>query len=116
MNRISSLTLTLVLVAAGNAFADDITIDPNPFVSTASRAQVMEELRQFRQAGGSPWADDYNPLAHFRSGTTRAEVMAEFHHGREAAAALSAEDSGSSYLARMQAPAPERGTEVARME
>ena len=36
MNRISSLALTLVLAAAGNAFADDITIDPHPFVSTAS--------------------------------------------------------------------------------
>lgn len=116
MNRISSLALTLVLAAAGNAFADDITIDPHPFVSTASRAQVMDELRQFRQAGASPWADDYNQLADFRSGTTRADVMAEFHRGREATAALTAEDSGSSYLARMHVPAAGRGTALARME
>ena len=79
-------------------------------------AQVMDELRQFRQAGASPWADDYNPLASFRGGMTRAEVMAEFHRGRAATAALTAEDSGSSYLARMHLPAAGRGTELARME
>lgn len=116
MNRTYALSLALVFVAAGNAIADDITIDPNPFVSTASRAQVKEEMRQFRRAGVIPWADEYNPLTHFRGSKTRAEVTAEFLASREATLALSSEDSGSSYLARMNAPAMRRGVELARME
>lgn len=116
MNRTYALSLALAFVAAGNALADDITIDPHPFVSTASRAQVKEELRQFRQAGIIPWADEYNPLTHFRSSRTRAEVTAEFMGSREATTAFSSEDSGSSYLARMNVPTMRPGIELARME
>ncbi|RYF17496.1 MAG: DUF4148 domain-containing protein [Comamonadaceae bacterium] len=116
MNRTYALSLALAFVAAGNALADDITIDPHPFVSTASRAQVMEELRQYRQAGVNPWSYEYNPLAHFRGSKTRAEVTAEFMASREATVAFNSEDSGSSYLARMNAPAMRRGVELARME
>lgn len=104
MNRTFALSLAIVLAAAGNAFADDITIDPHPFVSTASRAQVQEELRQFRMAGNSPWADEYNPVAQFRGSLTRAEVTAEYMGSRATVSAFTGEDSGSSYLARANSP------------
>jgi hypothetical protein len=104
MNRNFALSLAIALAAAGNAFADDITIDPHPFVSTASRAQVQDELRQFRQAGANPWADDYNPLAEFHGSMTRAEVTAGFLASRNEVAAMGAEDSGSSYIARTNTP------------
>jgi hypothetical protein len=113
MNRAYAISLSIALVAAGNAFADDITVDPSPFVSTASRSQVRDELMQSRQAGINIWADDYNPAADFRSSMSRAEVTAEFLVSRSAVAAFTAEDSGSSYLARMNAPIGRRGTQVA---
>src|SRR6476661_5333204 len=87
-----------VLAAAGYACAGEITVDPEPFVSVASRAQVQEELRQFRQAGVNPWADEYNPVAHFRSSLSRSGVKADYMASRDSAAAFSGEDSGSSYL------------------
>jgi hypothetical protein len=111
----ASLAIAFVLAAAGNAFADDITMDP-PFVSTASRAQVQEELRQFRTAGTNPWADGYDQLAGLRSSRSRAEVTAEFLPSRAAVAAFAGEDSGSSYLARMNAREEPRATELAQAE
>jgi hypothetical protein len=116
MNRKYAISAAIALVAAGTAWADDITIDPNPFVSTASRAQVQAELMQFRTAGTDPWADDYNQLAQFRSGMTRAEATAGFLASRAAVAAYTSEDSGSSYMARMNAPAIHRTTDVAHAE
>jgi hypothetical protein len=116
MNRIHAIALAASLAAAGTSFADDITVDPNPFVSTASRAQVQEELRQYREAGINPWADEYNPLAQHRSSMTRAEVTAGFITSRDAVAAMSAEDSGSSYIARSHRPTEVRDMEVARAE
>ena len=113
MNRTHALSLAIVLVAAGNAFADDITIDPHPFVSTASRAEVQEELRRFRLAGHNPWADEYNPVAHFRGSLTRAEVTAEYMGSRATVAAFTGEDSGSTHLARTHMPA-DRGIVLAR--
>lgn len=101
--------------AAVNARADDITIDPNPFVSTASRAQVREELRQFQQSHVNPWADEYNPLLEARSTMTRAQVKAGYMEGRAEVDALTGEDSGSSYLAR-NARLSHRGTELAARE
>ena len=114
MNRAHAISLAIALAAAGNALADDITMEPKPFVSTASRSQVQDELMQSRKAGINIWADDYNPTADFRSSMTRAEVTAEFLASRNAVAALTAEDSGSSYLARMNAPIGRRSTVVAR--
>lgn len=110
----------LVVAAAGaaaavNARADDITIDPNPFVSTATRAQVREELRQFRASGVNPWADDYNVLQEAHGGKSRADVMAEYRADRAEVAALTSEDSGSMYLMRV-AHIARRSTELAKTE
>jgi hypothetical protein len=105
MNRHLIIALTLTCGAAANAFADDITVDPNPFVSTASRAEVREELAAFRRAGVNPWADEYNQLSQFRGARARAEVRSEFLAGRTVVGAFSGEDSGSMYLARMNGTA-----------
>jgi hypothetical protein len=115
MIRTCALCLSLAF-AAGHAMADDITIDPFPFVSTLTRAEVKEDLRQHRMTGIDTHADDYNPLAQFRSTLTRAEVMAQFHASRNEVAAFSGEDSGSIYLARGNTPADSRATVVARAQ
>jgi hypothetical protein len=114
MNRHVAIALACTLATA--AFAGDITVDPNPFVSTASRAQVREELAGFRQAGVNPWADDYNQLAHYGGTLTRSQVKAGFIGARNEVAAFSGEDSGSMYLARSHAPARQRANEMARAE
>ena len=115
MNRNFALALCFASASIGTAFADDITIDPTPFVSTASRAQVKEELRQFQASGVNPWADDYDQLAHFHSTATRAEVTAAFMGSRNEVEALGSEDSGSAYLTRVAARRV-RTTELAATE
>ena len=113
MNRFSLLSVSLAVLVAGYACAGEITVDPEPFVSVASRAEVQRDLQQYRAAGVNPWADDYNPLATFHSATSRAMVTAEFLAWRDQAAAFSGEDSGSSYLARTSVPASRRGIQLA---
>jgi hypothetical protein len=101
MNR--NLASALVIAAAavaGNAFADDITIDNTPFTGTLTRAEVQAALAQYKAAGVNPWSTQYNPLKAFRSTTTRAEVVAEYIASRDQVAALNGEDSGSAYLAQ----------------
>jgi hypothetical protein len=104
MNRKIATALVVAAAAvAGNAFADDITVETTPFTSTASRAQVQAELQAYKQAGVNPWATSYNPLRSFKSGKTRAEVTAEYLNSRDEVAALTAEDSGSAYLTQLAA-------------
>jgi hypothetical protein len=100
MNRKIALALVATLAAAGNAFADDITIDNNAFVSTRSRAEVQAELAQFKQSGVNPWANNYNQLRGFQSTKTRTQVAGEYVAARDQVAALTGEDSGSASLAR----------------
>jgi hypothetical protein len=100
MNRnIASALILAAAAVAGNAFADDITIDTTPFVSTMSRADVHAELVQFKKAGTSPWSIQYNPLASFKSTVTSEQVVAAYLASRGEVAAFGSEDSGSSYLA-----------------
>lgn len=86
----------------GIAVADDITIDPVPFVPSASRAEVRADLEAFKKSGVNPWSIRYDPIRNFRSGKTRAEVTAEYIRERDAVAAMNGEDSGSRYLAEMR--------------
>ena len=115
MNRNFALALCFASASIGTAFADDITIDPTPFHSTATRAQVMGELKQFRASGVDPWADDYNQLAQAHGTMTRSEVRAAYLASRNEVEALGAEDSGSSYLTRVAARR-DRSTELAATE
>ena len=100
MNRqIAAYVLTVAAAGfAAAAQADEITVDTQPFVSTASRAEVQGQLQQYRRAGVNPWSQFYNPLASFKSATSRAEVTSEFLRSRDETAALTAEDSGSAWL------------------
>ena len=100
MNRklATALVLAAAAAGAGNAFADDITIDSTPFVSSKTRAEVQAEAAQVR--GTSPWSIQYNPLAGFKGEMTRAQVTAQYLSSRNQVAALNGEDSGSAYLAQ----------------
>ena len=101
MNR--KIALALLLVSAG-AYADDITMEP-PFVPTLTRAQVLHELQQARQAP-NPWADEYNPVLDFKSSRTREDITLEYIQSRDTVGAFNGEDSGSMSLARGARPQP----------
>lgn len=117
MTRKLVIAMAVACAATGAAYADDITVDPHPFVSSMSPAQVAEELRQFRMSGVNPWADDYDHLAHRGSKLTRAEVIADFVASRQTAAAFMGEDSGSGYLTNVAAAkAPPPVTEMVRVD
>ena len=112
MNRNLASTLSIVstaaaafafaAIASGNAYADDITIDPTPFVSTKTRAEVRSEVlgraEQLRMAN-SEWPTEMNPP--FHSTVTRAQVKDDYIASRREVNALNGEDSGSSYLASL---------------
>jgi hypothetical protein len=106
MNRNFAIAFVLATVAAANAFADDITVEATPFVSTMSRAEVQAQLQQARAAGIDPWAQDYDQLAGFHSDRTRADVTAEYIAERDNVMAFNGEDSGSVRLARGELPQP----------
>jgi len=104
MNMNRNFAIAAILAAAvGNAFADDITVDGNAFVSGRNRAEVQAELAQYKQAGVNPWSIAYSPLRGFQSTRSRAEVVGEYLASRRAVTAMTAEDSGSAYLARTRA-------------
>jgi hypothetical protein len=83
------------------AYADDITIDSTPFVSTKTRAEVQAEVmghaEQLRVAYGE-WPTEMN-RAPSHSSLTRAQVRDEYLASRDEVKAFTGEDSGSSYLA-----------------
>jgi len=89
--------IAICLAAAGSAFADDITIEATPFVSTRSRAEVIAEMQQARNEA-NPWADGYDQLQAFHGTLTREEVIAEYLLSRDEVQAFNGEDSGSAYL------------------
>jgi hypothetical protein len=112
MNRKLATTLTVVSTAAaafafaamasGNAYADDITIDPTPFVSSRTRAEVQSEVMGQAEAlrmANSEWSMQQNVLP--QSTVTRAQVTQEYIAARHEVNALNGEDSGSSYLASL---------------
>jgi hypothetical protein len=103
MNRNIVLAALFAVTISGNAFADDITIDTTPFVSTRTQAEVQAELVQFKKSGTSPWSIQYNPLASFKSTVSSEQVTAEYIASRSEVAAFNGEDSGSSYLAATRA-------------
>jgi len=91
-----------VLGYSGGARADDIRIDPSPFVPSAPRAEVRAELDVFKKPGISPWATHYDLLSDFKSSATRAQVIAEYIRERDAIASMTGEDSGSKFLSELR--------------
>ena len=111
MNLKALSVLALAAASIGSAFAETPTVVNDNFVSTKSRAQVQAELVAYQQAGVNPWSIRYNPLAQFKSTTTRQEVTAAYIAARDEVAALHGEDSGSTYFA--QGPRSQRSTTLA---
>ncbi|TWO71100.1 DUF4148 domain-containing protein [Caenimonas sedimenti] len=101
MNRhIAAAFVVAAAAFAGSAFAETPTVVKDDFVSTASRAQVNAELVAFKQAGVNPWSTQYNPLRFVQGTRTRAQVVGEYLASRDQVAALTGEDSGSTWLAQ----------------
>ena len=112
MNRNLASTLTITATAAAafamaamassNAYADDITVDNTPFVSSKTRAEVQAEVMgQAMSIASSEWATQMNEPRQTMSDLTRAQVTAEYLAARREVSALNAEDSGSFYFAAM---------------
>jgi hypothetical protein len=117
LNRFFLVSALAAAAAASNVvFAEDITIDARPFVSSRSPAETLAELRAFKASGVNPWSTSYNPLASFKSAKTRGEVQTDFLSSRNETSAFMGEDSGSAYLAahsRVKAPTQIAGRSAA---
>jgi hypothetical protein len=110
MNRTTAIVAAALVTLSGAASANtglagDITIETRPFTSSRAPDEVREELRAFKKSGVNPWSRSYNPLLHFMSLQTRAQVTAEYTANREVVAEFNGEDSGSMYLAETAAAA-----------
>jgi len=74
-------------------------------VSVATRAEVRNELAQFKASGVNPWRTDYNPLVQFKSQRSRAQTVSDFLRDRDLVDLNTAEDSGSFNLILVSRPA-----------
>ena len=112
MNRNLASTLTITATAAAafamaalacnNAYADDITVDNTPFISSKTRYEVQAEVMgQATSIASSEWARQMNEPRRTTSDLTRAQVTAEYIAARREVSALNAEDSGSFYFASL---------------
>lgn len=81
------------------AYADDITMDPTPFASTRSRAEVLAELPRYST---NEWTRQFNDVR-LQAGRSRVEATREYLAVRDQVRAFGAEDSGSAYLGRSPA-------------
>jgi hypothetical protein len=101
----SALVLTAVAMAAVGAAllsprsasaAGDITVDPTPFLSTASRAEVRAHVLKGPplHRGDAVWTE----LPRTASAVSPAALRAEYQGSRELVKGFSGEDSGSAYL------------------
>ena len=97
--------MAAVAIASSDAFADDITIDNKPFVSTTTRAEVKSQLKRSDLPPVDEWSLQQNQASNqtsrSQSTVTPAQARAEYVANRDAVRALTAEDSGSSYFWKM---------------
>jgi hypothetical protein len=94
-------------IAAGNAYADDITIDSTPFVSTKTRAEVRAELlgqAASVRASASEWSMQFDQAPLIKSAYTSDQAKAEYKVSRDFVRALTGEDSGSAYFIKGPVP------------
>jgi hypothetical protein len=89
--------LAVAAIASVNAYADDITIDDTPFVSSRTRADVRAEAMGLSSASSEWTMQAGSSFQPDRSYTNRA-ARDEYIAARREVNALNAEDSGSSYL------------------
>jgi hypothetical protein len=107
IGSVAAATLAAALMT-GNAFAEGpIDYPQSNFTSSLSRAEVKAQLMQDRQqvsSYGSEWMLQQQAALPRSGATTREQVRADYIASRDEVHARTAEDSGSSYVARM----PER--------
>ncbi len=93
-----------MVMASGDARAEDITVDNTPFISKASRAEVRSEVfKRPRQDTSNEWSSQQSEPT-YKSSLTRAQVRESFLQSRAEVSSMNAEDSGSSsYMKRRSA-------------
>lgn len=85
---------SITSVFAGPAASGDITLDPTPFVSSVSRADVRADIPRY---GASEWnRQSVGPFE--ATGYTRAQARADYLKFHVEVNAMNGEDSGSAYL------------------
>lgn len=92
-------------ITSGKAYADDITIDDSPFVSTTSRAEVRAQL--MNRGSITEWTMQFND-SRVKTDYARGQARAEYLAARDEVRALNGEDSGSAYLGKRTAGANAR--------
>lgn len=103
----AAAAVALAAISAGKAYADDITIDNTPFVSSRSRAEVQAELlgqADVLRAAASEWSLQSNQPPRVQSAYTSAQAQAEYKASRDYLRALYAEDSGSAWIIKSPMP------------
>lgn len=98
---IAAAATAAALLAPRQALADDITVDPTPFVSSRTRADVQAELLNQPQRVSnttSEWALQRSEPSTFKSAATPQQLRDEYAASRWQVNALYGEDSGSFYL------------------
>jgi len=103
MNRNHLAIAAALSLAAFAAQADDMDLSGQyaatvPASSATTRADVQQQLAQYKKTGVNTFAIGYNPVNAFKGQKTRAQVTAEFLDARNTVNAMTAEDSGSAYL------------------
>jgi len=104
--RISFAIAIAAALASASAFADDITVDNTPFVSTKSRAEVRADLmnqKQRAKVAADEWSVRRDQQRQARREATNRQSRAEYAADRDEVKALNGEDSGSAYLSRQAA-------------
>lgn len=94
--------LAVAVIASTPAYADDITAEQSPFVSSRTRQEVSAELKT-PYAGGNPWSGSYN-MFQARSTATSAQIQSEYKVSRDKANGFHGEDSGSVLIMKAQGP------------
>ena len=87
------------VMAAGNAYADDITIDTMPAALSAPRAVIKAQALD--RSATDEWTLQHNQVPQLMSGFTAAKAKADYAAARDEVRALNAEDSGSTYFWKM---------------
>ena len=86
-------------MAAGSAYADDITIDTMPAVLSAPRAVIKAQALD--RSATDEWTLQHNQVPQPTSDLTAAKAKADYAAVRDQVRALNAEDSGSTYFWKM---------------
>lgn len=87
-------------VVTSNAHAESPMTDNAPFASARTRADVQSELK-LPFIGGNPWSMQYQLPAR-SSAVSREQVRGAYKMSREEVSALTSEDSGSAFLAKVR--------------